>query len=107
MYDVHDGKMLYNLLQHSLWNRKHHPFLLCKCQRNASLNEADGENHQCIMIDDQEYTKLFHRSKRRFESKKYEETKHREWCDVNNAGVTHFGINPALFNPRKARLSGK
>ena len=30
-YDVHDGKMLYSLIYHSLWSCKHHPFVLCKC----------------------------------------------------------------------------
>ena len=30
-YELHDGKMLYMLTQHSLWNRKHHSFLLCAC----------------------------------------------------------------------------
>ena len=28
MYDVHGGKMLYSLLQYSMWNRKHNPLLL-------------------------------------------------------------------------------
>ena len=27
-YDLHDGKMLYLLTRHSLYNRNHHPFLL-------------------------------------------------------------------------------
>jgi hypothetical protein len=27
-YDCHDGKMIYQLLQHTQWNRKHHPFKL-------------------------------------------------------------------------------
>ena len=30
VYGIHDGKMIYSLLQHSQWNRKHHLFLLCK-----------------------------------------------------------------------------
>ena len=33
LYDMHDGKLLYLLSQHSMWNRKNHPFLLCKCKR--------------------------------------------------------------------------
>ena len=32
-YDIHDGKMLYLLTQHSAWNRRHHPFILCKCKK--------------------------------------------------------------------------
>ena len=31
-YDMHDGKMLYLLTQHSLYSRKFHPFLLCDCK---------------------------------------------------------------------------
>lgn len=31
-YEVHDGRMIYMLTQHSLFNRKHHPFVLCKCK---------------------------------------------------------------------------
>ena len=25
--ELHDGKIIYDLLQHSRWNRVHHPFL--------------------------------------------------------------------------------
>jgi len=32
-YDMYDGKMLYLLTQDSLWKRKHHPFMVCACQR--------------------------------------------------------------------------
>ena len=33
-YDMHDVKMVYMFLtQHSQWNRKHHPFLFCKCRK--------------------------------------------------------------------------
>jgi hypothetical protein len=32
-YDIHDGKMLYLLAQHSHFTRKNYPFLLCKCKR--------------------------------------------------------------------------
>ena len=34
-YDMHDGKMLYLLTQHSQWNRTFHPFLLCSCKRGV------------------------------------------------------------------------
>ena len=30
--------------------------------------------------------------------KKYDNNQHREWCDEKNAGVTHFGIDPAFLN---------
>ena len=96
VYDIHDAKMLYTLLQHSQWNRIHHPFIACKCSRNDGLA---NENHQCVMIDDCESKRLWDRSLRRWESKtsrseKYNASQHRAWCDESNCGVTHFGIHP-------------
>jgi len=96
VYDVHDAKMLYSLTQHSQWNRKHNPFLVCKCNRNAGL---DDENHKCIMIDDSESKRLWERSLRRWDSKvsrcdTYDTSQHKDWCDESNCGVTHFGIHP-------------
>ena len=38
-YELHDGKMLYLLTQHSLYNRKYHPFLLCTCGRGEGLKK--------------------------------------------------------------------
>ena len=46
-YDLHDGKMLYLFTAHSLHNRRHHPFLLCKCQRGQGCID---ENHECVLI---------------------------------------------------------
>ena len=51
MYDLHDGKMLYLLTQHSLYNRRYHPFLLCDCSRGAGVM---NNNHQCRIIPDEE-----------------------------------------------------
>ena len=98
-YDVHDGKMLYLLLQHSMWNRKHHPFILCKCKRGEGVNSRD---HQCDMWTDDNYMKSWERSDKRFLSKQsrapnYDVKLHRDWCDQQNHGVTHFGISPALL----------
>ena len=45
-YECHDGKMLYNMTQHSQWNRKNHPFLLCKCRREDGLSNS---SHECEM----------------------------------------------------------
>lgn len=50
LYDMHDGKMLYMLTQHSLWNRKYHPFLLCKCEHGEGVKNA---NHKCIQFTHQ------------------------------------------------------
>ena len=39
LYDMHDGKMLYILTQNSLYIRKHHPYLLCRCKRSAAVSD--------------------------------------------------------------------
>ena len=99
VYDIHDGKMIYSLLQHSQWNRKHHPFLLCKCRRSDGLVDGD---HMCKMWDNDSYKQAWQRSLRRYNHKlndsKYDDDSHRSWCDENNFGVTHYGIHPDLFN---------
>ena len=33
--NMNDGKMIYALLQYSDYNRKHHPFMACKCHRTT------------------------------------------------------------------------
>ena len=101
-YDIHDAKMLYLLTQHSLWNRKHHPFLMCNCKRGESL--LNIEDHQCSFITDDAYSKAWQRSNRRWDTKRmrsgdetYNESHHKNWCDVSNQGITHFGLSPLSF----------
>ena len=96
-YDLHDGKMLYLLTQHSLFNRKHQPFLLCTCQRGEGIDR----NHICKLIDHDEQICLWDRSKRRWllkkggvDSEKYLVKHHRDWVDVKNSGVSHLGLHP-------------
>ena len=98
LYDLHDGKMLYCLTQHSLWNRKYHPFLLCKCKRGEGVKDS---NHQCQMLTDGEHLHWYDRSEQRWCQKikqvgeaKYTREDHLKWCDEKNIGVTHFGIHP-------------
>ena len=101
-YDLHDGKMLYLLTQHSLYSRKHYPFLLCKCHRGQGVKD---EQHQCHFISEQEQINYYERSKRRFENKRnrlkmnetYDKGDHMDWIDVNNFGISHFGIHPKLL----------
>ena len=98
-YDTHDGKMIYELTQHSSWSRKHHPYVLCKCNRGASTMTT---NHICEMMSDQEYERLWKNSKERYDNeirlnKCYTKETHRKWCDKDNFGVTHFGIDPKTF----------
>ena len=115
-YDVHDGKMLYSLLQYSMWNRKHSPFIMCKYKRREGLN---NDSHECTMFDDETYKNLWIKSKDRWEYKKkkdsrrtpstlriksYENSHHRDWCDSKNFGVTHYGIHPDQLHVSSMRF---
>ena len=96
-YDCHDGKMLYILTQHSLWNRKHNPFLLCNCSRGDAVK--DGV-HQCEFIDHHKQVEFYERSAKRFRlarqkhGEKYNRSVHMDWIDEKNSGISHFGIHP-------------
>ena len=106
-HDLHDGKMLYLLTQHSLWNRKYHPFVLCKCTCEVGVKDP---NHACIVISNSEQLKLWDKSKRRWNVKRnqfsiagkdpnlfYNYKSHMDWIDEKNLGVSHFGIHPSLM----------
>ena len=98
-YDMHDGKMLYILTQHSLYNRKHHPFILCTCKRGDAVRDL---NYVCKLIPHEQHVKLWDRSKRRWQYKrtnlnaneKYDAKDHNDWIDEKNSGISHFGIHP-------------
>ena len=98
-YDMHDGKMLYILTQHSLYNRKHYPYILCKCMRGEAVRDP---NHVCKLISHDEHLRLWDRSKRRWTEKrknlkrneKYDAEDHKDWIDQKNLGISHFGIHP-------------
>ena len=98
-YDTHDGKMIYELTQHSSWSRKHHPYVLCKCSKGESTKSS---NHICQKISDKDYERHWTYSKERFEQEvakdaEYTKESHRKWCDEENLGITHFGIDPRKF----------
>ena len=101
IYDVHDAKMLFLLTQHSQWNRKFHPFLLCKCKRGDHIFD---ESHECQMLNDQQYKDNWNTSKQKWEwmmeqqnSVRWDVQKHKEWCDEKTFGITHFGMDPEFF----------
>ena len=101
MYDLHDGKMLYLMTQHSLFNRKHHPFLLCQCQRGEGVQNA---NHECKIINHDDQVKYYDRSERRWNNKRncsgeasWTLKQHRDWVDKENYGISHFGLHPDLL----------
>jgi hypothetical protein len=109
-YDLHDGKMLYLLTQHSLWNRKFNPFLLCTCSRGIGVTSPD--THTCVPLSHVEQITAWNRSLRRWNNKTvcqkshqsqqrnagtYTFSEHMTWIDENNQGVSHFGLHPDLF----------
>ena len=96
MYDLHDGKLLYLLTQHSMWNRRNHPFIFCKCKRNNSFI------HDCNMWNDKQYEEKWDLSKRKWEvmaplPQEWNMNKHKKWSDEKNYGVTHFEIDPQFL----------
>lgn len=99
-YDLHDGKMLYLLTQHSQWNRKFNPFLLCTCSRGEGVR--NNKIHQCKIKSHEEQIQSYNRSKRRWDLKRsttpnYTVKNHMDWIDENNDGCSHFGIHPSLM----------
>ena len=94
---VHDGKMTCCILQHSLYNRKCHPFCVCSCKAGEGVRKNHND-HQCKMTTQDQYKKRYNKSKTEFESKGHTEKTHRDWCDKSNLGITHFGMSPDKFN---------
>ena len=94
VYEVHDGKMIYNLTYHSKWNRKYHPFILCACHRGDGVVDPE---HTCNIVTDETNSQLFVKLLLKYEEKKkkdptYNEVAHRDYCDKQLKGCTHFGF---------------
>ena len=99
-YDLHDGKMLYLLTQHSQWSRKNYPFLLCKCGRGEGVTA--NETHVCKRISHEEQIVAYGRSAHRWDLKRtrernYSVKDHMDWVDDKNGGMSHFGLHPDLL----------
>ena len=85
-YDMHDGKMLYILTRHSLYNKKHQPFILCTCKRGDAVRDP---NYVCKLLPHEQHLTLWDRSKRRWQYKrtnlnaneKYDAKDHDDWID--------------------------
>ena len=95
-YDIHDGKMIYLLTQHSAYNGKFDPFFLCKCQRGDAFKSY---THKCMRISTDERIKLYNNSLEYMKKKKdiniqYKDKDHSKWADKHNFGITHFGVHP-------------
>ena len=97
---MHDGKMLYMITQHSLYTRKHYPFLLWECHRGDGVMNPD---HECNIVTHQEQCDLYARADRRWvrkkekSSDKYTQKDHMDWVDKENVGVSHFGLAPSML----------
>ena len=108
-FELHDGKMHYLLTQHSLFNRKHYPFLLCKCQRGQGVKDI---NHKCELISQEETLRLHDRSLRKWTRKrgiptvgdKWTVKLHMDWVDEKNFGISHFGIHPNTLRRDRLRF---
>ena len=92
------------MTQHSAWNRKEHPFILCECTKGKGV--VNNQVHQCKIISNDEQVLLYENSKKQHEKysrrairkgKEYTKKEHIDWVDVNNKGVSHFGIHPSLL----------
>eukprot|EP00957_Ditylum_brightwellii_P076122 5786989-Ditylum_brightwellii.AAC.1 len=62
--------MLYMLAQHSLWNRKHHLFLLCAYHQGDGIHDSD---HKCIFLTSTEHEQKYSMSKHRWTYKSFED----------------------------------
>ena len=94
-WHMHDGKMLYLLLQHSTYCRKYHPFLSCKCARGDAVRNE--QSHTCEMMTNKDYAFYQDRSLQSYEVRNrsvssYTKAMHRDWCDKYNFGITHYGL---------------
>ena len=58
--DIYDGKMLYGLNQHLAYNRKYHPFLLCKGSSGDIIRDPF---HICFLIEHDKQVERFDQSK--------------------------------------------
>lgn len=98
------------LSQSTLETRKYHPFLKCGCKRGESANV----NHVCKPFNVEQHSELIELSKKKWDKgiqrsaqinpltkKKFPDytiARHKDWCDKENKGVTHFGMLPYGFN---------
>ena len=101
-YDCHDAKVAYMMCQHSLYNRRNHPFLLCECHRGEGVTK---KGHICKLVSQSDQVKRYERSLKRWNNKQQELAKgkrkdpcnvkdHMDWVDEHNIGISHFGIHP-------------
>ena len=91
-YDCHDLKMTYCLVGKVNWNNKHDSNLLCGCPKRVGV--IDNENHECIMMTDEEQRKYYLLAKAHYNAlieKGEDEVLAKEntnkWAAENNGGI--------------------
>ena len=87
IYKVHDCKILYNLLQCSMWNRANYPFALCDCLKFRGVIYPD---HACTFITDEEHPQGGGNHRRRANVRREKTTP--EWAARDTTWVV--GNNP-------------
>ena len=100
--------MFYLLTEHSLFNGKHFPFLLCTCGRGEGLI---NEDHECKFVSHTKQKEYWDRSLRRLNLKRNEVGEmnchyfdHMKWIDNFNFGISHFGFHPNFLNQDSLRF---
>ena len=108
--------MICLLYQHSLWSRKHFPFLLCRCHRcEGVLNDG----HVCKLLTHEEHMQHYNTSEEHWHAKlranqklrekakkvkEYNVKEHMDWVDKNTEGCSHFDIHPDLLRRDQTRF---
>ena len=90
-YHMHDGKMLYLLTKHSLWNRKHYPFLMCKCKRGHFFQNQSA----CKLITQEKHIKYWEKSKEHFDNEK--EKKYHTLLKHTKIGLTKIILDALIL----------
>ena len=75
---------------------------------NLYLNVKDPE-HECEIVSDAERLELYNKSKNKYDQESflnvaYSRKTHRKWCDIDNFGITHFGVHPTDLSREHIRF---
>ena len=77
-HELHNGKMLYLITQHSLWNRTNKPYLRCGCRRGVGV--LNNNTHKCHMWSHQDEVKYYNAAAKKWKKElgnlKYDLAKH-------------------------------
>ena len=93
----HDGKTIYLLTQHSIFNRKHNQFFLYRCKWEFTIH---NRNHICEVIPHAYHVSLYNSLRYtwdrniRNQGDNYTSVLHRYWSDEHYFGISHYSIHP-------------